>query len=175
MHFANFAIDQAIARGYMPRALDSARARVLLIAIAAQESNLEHRDQLESPGGRDLRDGPALGLVQFELGTRTSRGGVWGVMLHAASREPLRRACEAAGVPFEARAIWLRLEHDDALAFAVGRFLLLTDPRPLPNVGEVWPSWDYYIRNWRPGKPHPDRWPRGYNRALGICREDGIL
>lgn len=155
-------------RGLLPARFDGDRVRVLLVSISGQEADLRHRDQLESPGGRDLVTGPALGLLQFEQGTRRSRGGVWGVFLHPASRPWLQHACERAGVEFEPRAIWLALEHNDALAFAVARCLLLTDPRPLPDIGAVWPSWEYYNRNWRPGKPHPEVWATNYARARRI-------
>ena len=44
--------------------------------------------------------------------------------------------------------------------------LLWTDPRPLPRIGEVQAAWDYYIRNWRPGKPHPKSWAPLYAQAM---------
>jgi hypothetical protein len=26
-------------------------------------------------------------------------------------------------------------------------------------------AWDYYLRNWRPGKPHPERWSVNHGAA----------
>ncbi len=33
------------------------------------------------------------------------------------------------------------------------RLLLWTDAKPLPAIGDEQGAWDYYLRNWRPGKP----------------------
>ncbi len=57
------------------------------------------------------------------------------------------------------------------LAAAFARLLLLTDAKPLPQIGDVQGAWAYYVRNWRPGKPHPDTWPGLYKQAqaaLGV-------
>lgn len=155
-------IEGVYKRGYLPRRLDTDKARVLSIAICGQESDLRDRDQIDS--GRDVL-GPALGLGQFERG-----GGVKGVMTHAASKVLAQHACDVAGVQFTYDAAWRALKVNDYLALAFVRLLLLTDPRALPAIGEVWPSWDYYKRNWRPGKPHPDDWPENYARALRIFK-----
>jgi hypothetical protein len=45
-------------------------------------------------------------------------------------------------------------EHD-ALATVFARLLLYTDPHPLPALNCAPDlAWDYYFRNWRPGRPH---------------------
>jgi len=151
----------------LPTKLDGQRARMWLLAIALQEAGngatpetrvVAHRWQVV-----DLRTpekmGPARGILQFEEGTQRSRGGVWGVVLHAASRDLLRDVCEARGVPFSAKAIWSTLHIDDLLAVAVGRLLLLTDPYPLPEVFDDDAGWEMYAeRLWRPGKPHYSSW-----------------
>ena len=79
----------------LPSRMDSPEARVMLLSIGLQESRLHYRRQI---------GGPARGLWQFELGTKESRGGVWGVYLHAASRYWLQSLCEAFGCDFEPRA-----------------------------------------------------------------------
>jgi len=145
----------------LPRHMDTPEARVLLLAIGLQESRFEHRCQVLNGGGR----GPARGFWQFERGTRASRGGVWGVYLHRASMEPLRELCRARDVAFDPADVWARLEHDDVLAAGVARLLLWTDPVSLPKPGEVRTAWEYYERNWRPGKPHPQKWPRSHRMA----------
>lgn len=110
-------------------------ARVMLLAIAGQESDCQHRRQI---------GGPARGLYQFESG-----GGVRGVLMHRSSARLAAAACEWRGVKAETPHVWAALEHDDVLAAMFARLLLWTDPRPLPaDEGE---AWDYYLRNWRPG------------------------
>lgn len=149
------AIDPALA--LLPPALTSDNARVMMLAIGLQESELIHRYQVLSGGGR----GPARGLAQFEDG-----GGVKGVMTHASSRDLARELCEARGTAWDRRTIWQRLEFDDVLAMGFARLLLLTDPAPLPGP-DAHPdiSWAYYERNWRPGKPHPRKWPGNWQAA----------
>ncbi|HSW34192.1 MAG TPA: hypothetical protein VLH36_11330, partial [Steroidobacteraceae bacterium] len=56
---------------------------------------------------------------------------------------------------------------DDLLGCAFARLLLYSDPKPLPEPGQIVTSWDYYIRNWRPGKPHRSTWDSLYSDALG--------
>lgn len=146
----------------LPDQMGGLEPRVLLTATALQESGLVSRWQIVNGGGK----GPARGLLQFEYGSKLTRGGVWGVYLHHASSEPLRLLCRAVDVRFEPRAIWAELEHNDILAAGVGRLLYWTDPFRLPELGQVPLAWNYYLRNWRPGKPHQKRWAGNYARAL---------
>jgi hypothetical protein len=142
----------------LPARYNTPEALTLLLAIGLQESRFEHRRQL---GG-----GPARGFWQFELGSRASRGGVWGVYLHQATSGQLRLLCLARKCAFVPLAIYLALEHDDVLAAGVARLLLFTDPRPLPALGDAPGAWEYYLRTWRPGKPHRRTWKRLYEQAL---------
>jgi len=144
----------------LPKQMASARAEVLLLAIGLQESRLKHRRQLLERNGQLLPIGPAMGLLQFERG-----GGVKGVMEHPASRFWAHHLCEKRGVQFHRMKVWQALQHDDVLAFGFGRLLLFTDPRALPEVGKVSAAWSYYLRNWRPGKPHIRTWPDCYEAA----------
>jgi len=154
----------AKAYALLPPKMRSDRADVMLLAIGLQESRLRYRAQL---GG-----GPARGLWQFERGTRASRGGVWGVYLHAASRDHLRDLCEARGVEYAPDPIYRTLERDDVLAAGVARLLLWTDAKALPELGDWAEAWDLYARRaWRPGKPHPDTWGGFYAEALGTVAE----
>lgn len=131
---------------------DSAQARVLILAIGLQESRLTHRRQI---------GGPARGLWQFEQG-----GGVKGVLNHSTSRARAELLCAARSVPATPSEVYKALEHDDVLAAGFARLLLLTDPRPLPEVGDVEGAWNTYVWNWRPGKPHPETWPMLYAQAM---------
>lgn len=137
----------------LPPRMDSEAARVMLLAITMQEAEATHRVQF---GG-----GPAHGLWQMEEG-----GGVRGVMQHPSSRDYARAVCATRRQPFLTHSVWEALPHDDILAAAFARLLLWTDFRPLPGVdasdGE---TWDYYERNWRPGKPRPEDWPANHAAA----------
>lgn len=149
------AIDPALR--ILPGAMDTSEARVMLLAIGLQESRLEYRKQ--------LKGGPARGLWQFERGTKASRGGVWGVFLHDASRYWLSQLCAARGVTFHPEHIYPALERDDVLAAGLARLLLFTDPMRLPTLRDQDAAWALYIRTWRPGRPHPETWPRFHAEA----------
>lgn len=152
-------IDTGIspALALLPAAMDTQAARVMLLAIGLQESRFVHRRQI---------GGPARGFWQFEKGTRASRGGVWGVYRHAASRDRLAALCKARSVACDPDAIYAALEYDDVLAAGVARLLLWTDPKELPAIGDADAGWALYLRTWRPGKPHPKTWPALYAQAM---------
>jgi len=141
----------------LPPAMDSKEARVMLYAIGLQESRFTHRAQVLNGGGK----GPARGYWQFERG-----GGVTGVLRHPASRFWMHSACNARNVPAQPMNVWLALESDDVLAAAAARLLLFTDAAKLPAIGEQHEALRYYLRVWRPGKPHPSTWPECYETAL---------
>ncbi|WP_238888693.1 hypothetical protein [Achromobacter insuavis] len=148
------AIEPALA--LLPARMDTPVARVMLLAIGLQESRFEHRRQI---------GGPARGFWQFEKGSRASRGGVWGVYLHPASKDRLAVLCKARSVACDPDAIYAALEYDDVLAAGVARLLLWTDPKVLPAIGDADAAWALYLRTWRPGKPKPDSWPDLYRQA----------
>lgn len=141
----------------LPSRMDTNPARVLMMAIGLQESRLVHRRQI---------GGPARGLWQFEQG-----GGVVGVLRHRASAAHARQVCAARKVEPVAAEVYQALAVDDILAAAFARLLLFTDPRPLPRP-EAGPqaAWDYYIRNWRPGKPHRHTWSALHAEAVAAVR-----
>ena len=139
----------------------------MLYAIGLQESRFTHRAQVIDGGGK----GPARGYWQFERG-----GGVTGVLRHPASRFWASSVCNARNIPAQPLNVWLALETDDVLAAALARLLLFTDPARLPAVGEQADSWSYYMRNWRPGKPHPRTWPECYGAALkAVGASDSLI
>ena len=141
----------------LPPAMDTKEARIMLYAIGLQESRFTHRAQVIDGGGK----GPARGYWQFERG-----GGVTGVLRHPASRFWMSSACNARNVPAQPMNVWLALENDDVLAAAAARLLLFTDPARLPAIGEQAEALRYYLRVWRPGKPHPSTWQECYETAL---------
>lgn len=136
------------------------RARVLMLAIAAQESGLTARVQ-NSPGAS------AHGFFQFER-----NGGVKGVLTHPATYKMATAACAKAGVPSDAVHAWgiMSTSAGDDLAVAFARLLLWTDAGALPEVGNGFYAWEYYERLWRPGKPRPDDWPANHKGAVDAVK-----
>ncbi|WP_434213380.1 hypothetical protein [[Pseudomonas] boreopolis] len=145
------AVQISIVEPALPGWLDTPWARVLLMAIGLQESGFRVRRQ---------RGGPARGLWQFERD-----GGVRGVLRHPSSRGLARQFCAEAGVAADAQDCYDALAANDVLACQFARLLLYTDPAPLPRLGASQQAWEYYLRNWRPGRPRPDSWPDHYARA----------
>lgn len=124
------------------------RAEVMLLAIAGQESGFRARAQVIAGGGK----GAARGLWQFERG-----GGVAGVLQHRATAKAAQAVCDVLLVAADPMSVHVALEQNDVLACAFARMLLWADPAPLP--AEQTAGWQAYLRNWRPGKPHPEFWP----------------
>lgn len=137
----------------LPLKMDSHFARVNQAAIGQQESGYLVR--------RQYGNGPARGYWQFEEG-----GGVKGVMEHKSTAELARSVCHARGVPFVRRTVWEALETDDVLAAAFCRLLMWTDSGKLPTSEAD--GWAMYARTWRPGKPHPDKWPASWKFGLSV-------
>jgi hypothetical protein len=118
----------------------------MLLAIGMQESKFKDRVQL---GG-----GPAHGFYQFEKG-----GGVKGVLTHPSSKPLIERVLIGLNIARMPAVCYDCLEEPehDALATVFARLLLYTDPHPLPALNcDPSLAWDYYFRNWRPGKPKRD-------------------
>jgi hypothetical protein len=151
------AVNPALLR--LPRAMDSDAARVMLLAIGLQESRFQFRFQ--KIAGRPYEKGPARGFWQFERG-----GGVRGVMQHPATREQAQLTCAARGVPFDDVLVHAKLETDDILAAVFARLLLWADKHALPLVNASHDeTWDCYLRNWRPSKPHRHTWDAYHAQA----------
>jgi len=129
-------------------------AHQMFMMIAGQESDWTHRRQI---------NGPARGFWQFERG-----GGVRGVMQHHTSSAAAQALCTGLSVPFEANAVYVALETNDAPAVGFARLLLFTDPSALPTVAQA--GWPCYQRTWRPGAPHPNRWQGLWDAAARALR-----
>ncbi len=156
------AVDAALA--LLPPQMNRPEAVVMLYAIGLQESRFSARRQLV--GSPPTPTGPAAGFWQFEQG-----GGCRGVVQHNASRYWMSLVCQARGVEFTSRALWLALQKDDVLAAAAARLLLFTDPKRLPEIGDAPAAWDLYTRVWRPGKPHRHTWDEFYDAAVSAVAE----
>lgn len=131
---------------------------ILMLAAGVQESGLIAR--------RQYGNGPARGLWQFEKGTPSTRGGVTGLMLHAATSGLLLGVCKARKVSWDASVIWAALETDDVLAACLARLALWVNPRSIPDRSDPDAAYAYYLWCWRPGKPDAERWPAAHARAV---------
>ena len=143
----------AFAESINPRLAD-ARAHLLLLAIAGQESAWTDRRQI---------NGPARGFWQ------TEPNGVLAVLQNPATQRWLILAARAQSVGIDRASIYLAIEHNDPLAYAVARLLLWADPEPLPAAGDEDAAWATYLRCWRPGKPDRERWTLRYAEALAVA------
>ncbi len=130
------------------------KALVMLMAIAGQESAWAHRKQI---------GGPARSYWQFEKG-----GGVAGVLSHPATKGAINTVCTKLDIPCEATTVYEAMAWNDTLAACMARLLLYSDTAALPALGEQETAWSYYLRNWRPGMPHPQTWPARYTTAMDL-------
>jgi hypothetical protein len=128
-------------------------ARVLVTAIAGQESRWTVRRQI---------GGPARSYWQFELG-----GGVAGLFRRVPRQ--LGAVCAACDVTSDAGTVFEAMAWHDMLACAMARLLLWCDPAPLPACGDRDGAWDCYLRTWRPGLPRPESWAGVYDQALAAA------
>ena len=130
-------------------------AEKYLLAIGLQESRLLETLQ-RGPGGRPM---PTLarGFWQFERG-----GGVRGV-LSRGSAEWFRQLLLEADWPLSEDALHYVLAYNQSLAAVTARALLWTDPQPLRDEEAY--AWEYYLRVWKPGRPHPATWPAFWDEA----------
>jgi hypothetical protein len=131
-------------------------ARRMCLTIAMQESGRDLNARYQN--SPSTSPGPARGWWQFEQG-----GGVNGVLNHSGSKTQARKLCDHCAVQAQDGAVWRALEGHDDLACGFARLLLWTDPKALPtNAAD---GWDYYLRNWRPGKPHRENWDGNWMAA----------
>lgn len=142
----------------LPAAMHTNMARIALLAIAIQESNLAHREQV---------GGPARSLWQFE------RGGIIAVLEHPSVGAIAARACGQHGVLPAAGPVYDAFLTDDGLGAVFARCLLWADPHTLPTDASG--VFSAYLRQWRPGdytrgdadrrKAIRARWERAFKLA----------
>lgn len=142
------AIGPALA--LLPSAMDTPRARIMLLAIGLQESRFTERRQLVGSPPRPT--GPAKSFWQAEQGG----GMVRGVRFHVATASLAASLYRARGVVANDAAIWNAIECDDVLAAGLARLLLWSEPTALPMPADEEGAWLLYLRAWRPGA-----WARG--------------
>ena len=138
----------AFMKQHAPQVPWQRNAHVLLLAIAGQESDWTARVQ--------SGNGPAHSFWQFERA-----GGVRGVIHHPVTGPIIKTICTADGVACEEHAAWEKMGKADGdnLSVCMARLLLFTDQAAIPPPDDEDATWNYYERNWRPGKPHRQGWP----------------
>lgn len=135
----------------LPAHMGTPEARVMLLAIGAQESGYRTRQQV---------GGPAHGLWQNEQP-------VQGLLLsNPASAAEVRRLCASRAVAAWPAYMYWAVATDDIFAASIARLILWCDPHPLPALGDVDDAWLCYQKIWGPGKPRPEDWPANYKAAL---------
>jgi len=139
----------------LPEKMNSPEAKALLTAICLQESGFKHRKQI---------GGPALGFFMWELPQvgLVLRHEVIGPM---ALKVLADLAYSVGAPPFE--NIHAAMQHNDVLQCAFSRLMLWPDAAPLPQRGDVQGSLATYLRVWKPGRPHPEKWPANWAQAWG--------
>lgn len=139
---------------------DTPEAKRFLLAIALQESGLAHRRQVVS----GTESGPAASYWQFEKG-----GGCRGVLTHRSVSELMKRICADYNIEPTEQALWEAMRYQDVVAAAAARLLIYTLPDHLPTAAHQ--GWAQYIRAWRPGKPHSDKWAANWAIADQVNNE----
>ncbi len=146
------------------------RAKVLVMAIAGQESNWMHRRQVGISSYYPQKVG-ARGFWQFES--------TWGgpvaindILLSTASR--IAAVCDQLDVPCDEFALYEACAWNDTLACCMARLLLWKDPRPLPAVDDRDAAWYYYLRCWNPGLPRPGDWVQNYAIAKAVVANNRV-
>ena len=154
--FLNVAIRPTLR--WMGEPFDNALAERILLAIAMQESDMEHRHQV---------GGPAHGFFQFE-----PIGCAEAIRIDGLNQT---RFFERLVLPTQYDELHVALEWSEAAMVVCARLILWSITRPLPGPHEQADAWRQYIRAWKPGKPHPDRWPANWALACEACEAvDGV-
>lgn len=148
------ALSDLAERG-IPDVLD---ARRFMLAIALQESGLNHRRQVAT-GGQE--NGPAASWWQFEQG-----GACKGVLSHELTARRMLEVCEAYNVLPTPAGLWEAMRYQDIVAAAAARLLIYTLPSKLPQTAAD--GWDQYVRAWRPGKPRAETWSKNWVQASAV-------
>lgn len=142
------AIDPALS--ILPLKMSSDEARAMVLAVCWQESDLAARRQKPA--------GPAHGYAQFE-----HSGGVVEVLTSRSTRVAAAAVCAVLDIEPTVQEVYRALEFQDVLMAAFARLLLWKHPMPLPSRSEVDRGWFMYQSSWRPGTPHPEKWPQSFD------------
>lgn len=134
---------------------DTPEARCLMTAIAGVESGWSARVQVPN--------GQAHGFWQCE-----EHGAVLDVLTRPSVAPIMAAVCTSLEINRGLTDVFEAIVYNDTLAYAVARLTLYLDPTALPAIGDEEGSWQYYLSNWRPGKPDRDRWAIVYPQATAV-------
>ena len=158
-------VVQPAALALFPTRFSSPEASAMLLAIGLQESQFMHRRQLIGANRNwwDSLRGPATGFFQLEI------IGIRGVLEHHTTGPMARSVLQLFGYPTDdLKTIREAIVHNDILSAAFARLALWRHPVRLPGEQDHFRGWEQYLEIWRPGKPHPERWNKNFDRAWGI-------
>jgi len=130
----------------------SPQLRVLLLAIAGQETEWTHRRQIGSDAAR--------GFWQFQRAD-----GLRMVLNRPSTAYRASAVIRLLSLPHDEATLFEAIAWNDALAVVCARLLLWTDAAAIPSIADEHGAWLYYLRLWRPGKPRPDDWKLRHNLA----------
>lgn len=151
----------------MGRRMDEPQRLVLALAIAIEETSLDHRRQVLKGG----RYGKGRSWWQNEGGSQASIGRL---MNHPTLSRPLKQLCIEQTIPWDLASIYEAVAWHDLLAAVIALLLIFSDAQPVPDVTDEYGMWGYYwrcwqpgaYRNWKPGDPQGERWHDAHRRAL---------
>ncbi len=137
----------------LPPVMTSPEARVLLVAIAMQETGLVTRSEV---------GGSAFGFYQFmEIG-------VDGVFSHAETGHLAADVAKVLQIPIDEN-FYEAVRWNDHMGTVLARLNLWPDPAPLPALGQEMEAFRYYERIWRPKVAVHARWPAAYNAGMACA------
>lgn len=145
----------------LPSRMNTVNARAMLLAIALQESGLEHRVQQPKAF--------AHGYWQFERD-----GGTADVLTSPTTRPLLLPILDLLNYTPDVAVCWDAIVHNDVLACICARLLLWLEPAALPLRTQAEKGLRQYLRRWRP-KPsprHAERWPANFRVGWAVAAGD---
>lgn len=134
----------------LPPFMTSPEARVLLVAIAMQETGLMTRSEV---------GGTAFGFYQFMV------IGVDGVFANGETGHLAVDVAKSLQIPVDEN-FYEAVRWNDHMGTVLARLNLWPDPAPLPAIGAEAEARNYYARIWRPKIVAVQRWPAAYNAAI---------
>lgn len=139
-----------------PRPPNSNEVRLLLLAIAGQESSWQDIRQVDEGAGID----------PWQMQGNT----VSEILANPATTALALKICLALNVKPRPGLIWDNFLSNTRLAVAFARLDLWANPAPLPPYGNQGAGYQYYLDTWRPGAPSRTRWTTVYSGALAADR-----
>lgn len=134
---------------WMGEPYDSLDAERFLLAIAMQESNLEHRAQVPVAHAHGYWQFEPIGCAEA-IRIDNLLGG---------------RFLRELNLPRVPERLHEALQWSEVGMVVCARLMLWPVPAPLPGPWEQAVGWRQYVRAWKPGKPHPHRWVHAWVTA----------